>query len=482
MRAETSASRALMAELRDVVGAGGVIEERADLLPYECDGYTLEKAMPSAVILPRSTAETVAVVRALHAAGVAFVPRGAGTSLAGGTVAPPGAVVIGLSRLKRILALDPENRFAVAEAGVANLALSRAAAPYGLHYAPDPSSQATCTIGGNVATNSGGPHTLKYGVTVNHVLGVTLVLPDGTVATLGGPVPDRPGYDLTGLVVGHEGTFGVVTEVTVRLTPLPQAVRTFLAIFDSVADACRAVSGIIGAGIVPAALELMDREILGAVEAAFRLGLPLDAGAVLLIEIDGLAAGLDELGARIDAVSRRAGMRSLRVARDAAERQALWTARKRAFGAIGRLAPNYCTQDGVVPRSKLPEMLERIQAIAARHALRIPNVFHAGDGNLHPILLYDERDAAQVERVFAASHEILRNCIALGGSVTGEHGIGVEKISMLAELFSPDDLAAMREVRAVFDPEGRSNPGKVFATGGPGRCLDPVRPGRQAPL
>ncbi len=236
---------------------------------------------------------------------------------------------------------------------MANLALSRAAAPHGLHYAPDPSSQATCTIGGNVATNSGGPHTLKYGVTTNHVLGLTLVLPDGTVAALGGPVADRPGYDLTGLVVGHEGTFGVVTEVTVRLTPLPQAVRTFLAVFDSVADACQAVSGIIGAGIVPAALEMMDHEILGAVEAAFHLGLPLDAGAVLLIEIDGLAAGLDELGARIEAVCRKAGMRSLRMARDAAERQALWTARKRAFGAIGRLAPNYCTQDGVVPRSKL---------------------------------------------------------------------------------------------------------------------------------
>jgi glycolate oxidase len=281
-------------------------------------------------------------------------------------------------------------------------------------------------------------------------------------------------------VVGHEGTFGVVTEITVKLTPIPQAVRTFLAVFDSVADACRAVSGIIGAGIVPAALEMMDQEILGAVEAAFHLGLPLDAGAVLLIEIDGLAAGLDELGRRIEAVARAAGMRSFRAARDAAERQALWTARKRAFGAIGRLAPNYCTQDGVVPRSRLPEMLARIQAIADRHQLRIPNVFHAGDGNLHPILLYDERDPGQIERVLAASREILRDCIALGGSVTGEHGIGVEKISMLAELFSPEDLDAMRTVRAVFDPEGRANPGKIFATGA--GCLEPRSPGRQAPL
>jgi glycolate oxidase len=473
-------SPALRTELATVVGDDGVVTAAADLITYECDGYTLEKAMPAAVVLPRSTAEVMAVVERLHRAGIAFVPRGAGTSLAGGTVAPSGAVVIGLGRMKRILEVDPVNEFAVVESGVPNLALSRAVAAYGLHYAPDPSSQAACTIGGNVATNSGGPHTLKYGVTTNHVLGLTLVLPDGRMARLGGPVASLAGYDLTGLVVGHEGTFGIVTEITVRLTPLPQAVRTFLATFDSVADACRAVSGIIAAGIVPAALEMMDQQILGAVEAAFHLGLPLDAGAVLLVEIDGIEAGLDELGRRIAEVGKAAGARSFRAARDAAERQALWTARKRAFGAIGRLAPNYCTQDGVVPRSRLPEMLERIQAIAGRHGLRIPNVFHAGDGNLHPILLYDERDPDQVARVLAASREILRSCIELGGSVTGEHGIGVEKISMLAELFSPADLAAMQEVRAVFDPEGRANPGKIFATGS--GCLEPMRPGRQAPL
>jgi glycolate oxidase len=477
---EQGLPRTLAAELAAVVGAGGVVTEPASLVTYECDGYTLEKATPAAVLLPRSTAEVVAVLERLHRARIPFVPRGAGTSLAGGTVAPPGAVVLVLSRMKRILHVDPVNAFAVVEAGVPNLALTRAVEQFGLHYAPDPSSQAACTIGGNVATNSGGPHTLKYGVTTNHVLGMTLVLPDGTRTELGGPLADLPGYDLPGLVVGHEGTFGVVTEITVKLTPIPQAVRTFLAVFDSVADACRAVSGIIGAGIVPAALEMMDQEILGAVEAAFHLGLPLDAGAVLLIEIDGLAAGLDELGRRIEAVARAAGMRSFRAARDAAERQALWTARKRAFGAIGRLAPNYCTQDGVVPRSRLPEMLARIQAIADRHQLRIPNVFHAGDGNLHPILLYDERDPGQIERVLAASREILRDCIALGGSVTGEHGIGVEKISMLAELFSPEDLDAMRTVRAVFDPEGRANPGKIFATGA--GCLEPRSPGRQAPL
>ncbi len=470
----------LAAELRALVGDDGVIDRPEELLVYECDGYTLEKAVPAAVVLPRSTADVAAVLRHLHQRRIPFVPRGAGTSLAGGTVAPPGAVVIGLSRMKRILAVDPVNRFAVVEAGVVNLAITRAVESQGLLYAPDPSSQPACTIGGNVATNSGGPHTLKYGVTVNHVLGLTLVLPDGTVAELGGPVADSPGYDLVGLVVGSEGTFGVVTEVTVRLTPAPEAVRTFLAVFESVADASRAVSGIIAAGVVPAALEMMDQLILRAVEDAYHLGFPLDAGAVLLIEIDGLEAGFDELTRRIEGVCRQAGMRSFRAARDAAERQALWTVRKRAFGAIGRLAPNYCTQDGVVPRSRLPEILERIRAIGERRGLTIPNVFHAGDGNLHPILLYDERDSEQVEQVLAASREILEACIELGGSVTGEHGVGVEKISMLERLFAPDDLAVMRLVRGAFDPDRLANPNKVFATGA--GCVEVARPRRQAPL
>jgi glycolate oxidase len=466
--------------LRAVVGDSGVIDRPDELLVYECDGYTLEKAVPAAVVLPRSTAEVAEVVRLLHAHRIPFVPRGAGTSLAGGTVSPPGAVVIGLSRMKRILAVDPLNRFAVVEAGVVNLALTRAVEAHGLLYAPDPSSQPACTIGGNIATNSGGPHTLKYGVTTNHVLGVKLVLPDGEVAELGGPVAESPGYDLTGLVIGNEGTFGIVTEATVRLIHAPQSVRTFLAVFESVADASRAVSGIVGAGIIPAALEMMDQLILRAVEEAFHVGFPLDAGAVLLIEIDGIEAGLEELTRRIEAVCRAAGMRSFRTAQDAAERQALWKARKRAFGAIGRLAPNYCTQDGVVPRSRLPEILERIQEIGRRHGLTIPNVFHAGDGNLHPILLYDERDSEQVKQVLAASREILEACIELGGSVTGEHGIGVEKISMLERMFSPDDLAAMRQVRDVFNPDGLANPNKIFATGA--GCLEPRRPGRQAPL
>ena len=468
-------------ELRAVVGDGGVIDRPQELLVYECDGYTLEKASPVAVVLPRSTAEVAEVVRRLHARRIPFVPRGAGTSLAGGTVAPEGGVMIGLSRMKRILAVDPVNQFAVVEAGVVNLALSRAVEVHGLLYAPDPSSQPACTIGGNIATNSGGPHTLKYGVTTNHVLGVKLVLPDGVVAELGGPVADSPGYDLTGLIVGHEGTFGIVTEATVRLIPVPQSVRTFLAVFESVADASRAVSGIVGSGIIPAALEMMDQLILQAVEEAFHVGFPLDAGAVLLIEIDGIEAGFDELTRRIEAVCREAGMRSLRTARDAAERQALWMARKRAFGAIGRLAPNYCTQDGVVPRSRLPQILDRIREIGERHGLTIPNVFHAGDGNIHPILLYDERDPEQIKQVLAASREILEACIELGGSVTGEHGIGVEKISMLERMFSPDDLATMRRVRDVFNPDGLANPNKIFATGA-GGCQEPRRPGRQAPL
>lgn len=471
----------LARELRAIVGADGVIDRPAELLTYECDGYTLEKAIPALVVLPRSTDEVVSVVRCLFRRRIPFVPRGAGTSLSGGTVSPPGGVVVGLSRMKRILAIDPVNGFAVVEAGVVNLALSRAVGGHGLFYAPDPSSQAACTIGGNIAANSGGPHTLKYGVTTNHVLGVKLVLPDGTVSELGGPVADAPGYDLVGLVVGNEGTFGIVTEATVRLVPAPQAARTFLAVFDTVAQACRAVSGIIADGIIPAALEMMDRLILRAVEEAFHLGLPLDAGAVLIIEIDGLEAGFDELGRRIEEVCQGVGVRSFATARDEAERQSLWMARKRAFGAIGRLAPNYCTQDGVVPRSRLPEILARIQVIADRHGLTIPNVFHAGDGNIHPIILYDERNQAEIDKVLIASREILEACIELGGSVTGEHGIGVEKISMLERMSSEDDLSVMRSVRDVFNPDGLANPNKIFATGA-GGCIEATRPGRQAPL
>jgi glycolate oxidase len=475
-----SLPRAFRRELQAIVGEGGLLAEPADLTVYECDGYTLERSAPELVILPRTTGEVVRVVSAAARAGVPFVPRGAGTGLSGGCLPAPAQLMICLSRMRRIRSIDLRNRRLVAEAGVVNAAVSRAVRAAGLHYAPDPSSQSACTVGGNVAENSGGPHTLKYGVTTNHVLGLELVLADGEVVQLGDGVEAAPGYDLTGLVCGSEGTFGIVTAATLRLIPLPEAVSTLLAVFETVADATATVSGIIAAGIVPAALEMMDRTIVEAVEAAYHFGFPTDAGAVLIIEIDGLAAGLPPLAARIAEICRVSGARSVRAAVDDAEREALWKSRKRAFGAVGRLAPSYCTQDGVVPRTRLPEILVRIEEIGTRHRLRIGNVFHAGDGNIHPIILYDERDHDQVTRVLTAGREILAACVELGGSVTGEHGIGVEKMRELGLVFGEDDLALMKRVRTVFDPEGRANPGKIFPTGG--RCVEQRAPRRRAPL
>src|SRR6185369_7722041 len=391
------------------------------------------------------------VVRVAADAGVPFVPRGAGTGLSGGCLPAEAPLVIGTSRMRAIRAIDVPNRRVVAEAGVVNAEVSRVVRVAGLQYAPDPSSQNACTIGGNVAENSGGPHTLKYGVTTNHVLAVELVLPDGEVVTLGDGIDDAFGYDLTGVVCGAEGTLGIVTAATLRLVPLPEAVTTMLGVFATVADATATVSAIIAAGVVPAALEMMDRTIVAAVEAAYHVGFPTDAGAVLIIEIDGPAAGLDAIALRLEAICREHGATQVRRAADEAERAALWKSRKRAFGAVGRLAPNYCTQDGVVPRTRLPEILERICEIGARYAVRVGNVFHAGDGNIHPVILYDERDAAETARVLEAGREILAACVALGGSVTGEHGIGVEKIAELGLTFSPDDLAVMRAVRSAFD-------------------------------
>ncbi|MBI3785511.1 MAG: FAD-binding protein [Deltaproteobacteria bacterium] len=473
-------SSRLLTTLCAIAGDDGVIVRPHELRVYECDGYTLEKSAPDVVVLPRSTEQVSQILRLLDAEGIAFVPRGAGTGLSGGCLPLDAPVMIGTSRMKRIRSIDRVNRRAVVEAGVVNLSVSNAVKADGLLYAPDPSSQMACTIGGNVAENSGGPHTLKYGVTTNHVLGIELVLPSGEVVELGGAVEDVPGYDLTGLVVGSEGTFGIVTAATLRLIRQPEACTTLLAIFESVDDATATVSDIIAAGIVPAAIEMMDQLIVEAVEAAFRFGFPTDAGAVLIIELDGLAAGLPPQAEKITALCQTRRARSVRVARDDAERAALWKSRKRAFGAVGRLAPSYCTQDGVVPRTKLPEILQRILSIGRRYDLRIGNVFHAGDGNIHPILLFDERDEKQVERVLAAGREILEACVELGGSVTGEHGIGVEKIAQMPLLFSPDDLLIMSELRRVFDPHGRCNPGKIFPT--PGACVETTRPHRRAAL
>jgi glycolate oxidase len=470
----------LVDRLRPLVGPGALLSAPSELLVYECDGYTIEKNRPDVVVFPTSTEQVAAVVRACKELDVPFLPRGAGTSLAGGCLPVGGGVVISLARMKRILEVDCRNRFAVVEPGVVNLWLTNHLRPHGYHYAPDPSSQGACTVGGNVATNSGGPHTLKYGVTVNHVLGVEIVLPDGQVVQTGGPIEDEPGYDLTGVIVGSEGTFGVVTKIWARITRNPEAYRTLLGVFETVDDATATISDIIGAGIVPAALEMLDRPILQAVEAAFHFGFPLDAGAVLIMEVDGLEAGLDREAERITEMAKRNGAREVRLAGSDAERALLWKSRKQAFGAVGRLAPSYCTQDGVVPRTRLPHMLRAIAAIGEKYNIRICNVFHAGDGNLHPILLFDERDQDQVKRVLAASHEILEECVAQGGSVTGEHGIGVEKIDFMPRLFTPEDLNMMMRLRSAFNPEGRCSPRKMLPTAG--ACIEPSKAGRRAAL
>lgn len=474
----------LVAQLAEIVGRDGLLSAREELLVYECDGYTIEKNSPDVVVFPTTTEQVVAIVKACVAANVPFVPRGAGTSLAGGCLPVGGGVMIALTRMRRILEVNLEDRYAVVEPGLVNVHLTNHLKGSGLHYAPDPSSQGACTIGGNFATNSGGPHTLKYGVTVNHVLGAEVVMPDGSVVQLGGLCEDTPGYDLTGLFVGSEGTFGVCTRVTVRLTRDPSSWRTLLAIFNSVSDATQSISKIIGAGIVPAALELMDQGIVEAVEAAFHFGFPLDAAAVLLIEVDGLEVAVDAEARRIVELCEQTGAREVRRANTPQERQLLWKCRKQAFGAIGRLSPSYCTQDGVVPRTRLPEILEFITAVSRAESIRIVNVFHAGDGNIHPILLFDERDADQVRRVLRASDAILEKCIELGGSVTGEHGIGVEKISLMNKLFTATDLETMARIREVFNPDSLCSPRKMLPTaGGCGsEHIERKSPGRRAAL
>jgi glycolate oxidase len=471
-----------LADLTEIVGAENVLHHHDELLVYECDGYVINKNVPDVVVFPLTTAHVVDVVKLCNRQQVPFVPRGAGTSLAGGTLAIGGGVMICLTRMKRILEINTRDRYAIVEPGVVNLWLTRALGGTGFHYAPDPSSQSACTIGGNVATNSGGPHTLKYGVTVNHVRGVELVLPDGAVVATGGVTEDNPGYDLTGLIVGHEGTFGIVTQIIVNLARDPEAGRTLLGVFASVDDATETVSGIIAAGIVPAALEMLDTLMIQAVEAAFHFGFPTDAGAVLIIEVDGLDAGLDHEAQAISAIVQSHGgsvAKSIRwQTKKEPEYVAIWKSRKSAFGAIGRLSPTFCTQDGVVPRTKLPHILRHITAVGRRHNLRIANVFHAGDGNIHPILLFDERDPDQVRRVLEASHEILDECIAVGGSVTGEHGIGVEKMAFMPRLFAPEDLAAMIALRNTFNPDRICSPDKMLP-GGAG-CLERKSPGHQA--
>src|SRR5438067_2556985 len=400
----------ILQELAALVAPLPVLSAPEEMLVYECDGHTLDKAPPSAVVFPTTMEQVVAIVKLANKYGLPFVARGAGTGLSGVALALDGGIIIEMCRMNKILEIDYVNQRAVVQPGLVNLHLSLAVADAGYYYAPDPSSQGSCTIGGNVAENSGGPHTLKYGVTVNHVLGVRMVLPDGEVVSLGSKVEERPGYDLTGVVVGSEGTFGIVTEVTVRIIRQPQTCRTMLAVFDDVDAATATVSGIIAAGIIPAALEMMDQLIIQAVEAAFHFGFPLDAGACLIVEIDGLEAGIDRQAGEVRRICMENGAREVRLAAPGPERDLLWKARKRAFGAAGRLAPSNITQDGVIPRHKLPEVLRRIGAIAEQYGVRVANVFHAGDGNLHPLILFDERDPEQVRRVLAAGTEILQAC------------------------------------------------------------------------
>ncbi len=475
-----AAKLAVRAQLQRLLPADRVVLGSEDLFAYECDGQTLDRGLPLAVTFPATTEEVVAVVKICAAQGVPFLARGAGTGLSGGAVAVD-SVLISTARLNQIHEIDLPNRQAWVGPGVVNAHLSRAVAAHGLHYAPDPSSQNACTIGGNVAENSGGPHTLKYGVTTNHVLALEVVLPDGGLVELGGAAPDQPGLDLVSAFVGSEGTFGIATRILVRLTPVPEGVRTALAVFDRVADACRAVTEILQRGITPAAIELIDQVTLRAVEAYIQAGFPLDAAAVLLIEVDGLEDELPEQADAVLAGCRAAGAREVRLARDDAERAKLWKGRKQAFGALGRLAPNYYTHDGVIPRTRLPEVLAEIARLAEEHQVTIANVFHAGDGNLHPVVLYDERQPGVLARVKAAGDGILKLVISVGGALSGEHGIGLEKIGYMDRLFDEASLAEMRRLRDVFNPRGLCNPGKVIPS--PGRCLEPgPGSGRKVPL
>ena len=451
----------LATKLGDIVGAKHVLQKRAETFVYTADGLPGYRKQPTLVVIPGSRDEVVAVVRLLAAQNVPWVPRGAGTGLSGGALAD-NAVLLGLHRLRQIISIDTENRTATVEPGVVNALLSRASAPHGLHYAPDPSSQAACTIGGNVAENAGGPHCLKYGVTLNHVLALTIVLPDGTVTTLGSADGETDGYDLVGTFVGSEGCFGVALDATVRLTRNPEAVRTLLADFMSIDAAAQAVSAIVATGIVPAALEMMDRATIVAVEASvYAAGYPVDAAAVLLIELDGLATGIEPDVYRIDAICRAHGARTVRIARDEAERTRLWQGRKKAFGAMGRIASHLIVQDAVVPRTKLPAVMAEIGRIADAHRVTVCNVFHAGDGNLHPNIAYNANDAEESARVHEAMRKIMKLCVDAGGSVTGEHGIGLDKLEYMPLIFPEDTLSAMCKLRDAFDPDRRANPGKV---------------------
>ena len=459
-----SVPSALVRRLSDIVGAKHVITDPDRLLAYESDGLTAYRIPPRAVLLPASTDEVARVVEALHGEGIGVVPRGAGTGLSGGALATDNGVVLGTARMKRILDIDPENRLARLQPGVINAHLTEATSPHGLYYAPDPSSQSTCTLGGNVAENSGGPHCLKYGVTSRYVTGLTVVLAGGRVVQLGGAAGARHGsLDLVGLFVGSEGCFGIATEIEVRLLPIAQGVRTLLGIFDTMEDAGRAVTAIMASGLMPAAMEIVDQATIRALEASvFAAGYPVDAGAALVVEFDGTEAGLEADADRAEECCIAAGAREVRRATEPEHRAALWTARKKAFGAMGRIAPDLLVQDATVPRTKLPEVLARIAQIGESYDLKIANVFHAGDGNLHPNLLFDRQDTDELDRVERASNEIMQLCVDVGGTITGEHGVGIDKRDYMRLVHNETELEMLRSVKRLFDPEGLFNPGKVL--------------------
>ncbi|MBI4481341.1 MAG: FAD-binding protein [Acidobacteria bacterium] len=457
--------RQLIRQLKQIVGERYVLSDPAEMYVYECDGLTLHRKPPSLVVLPETAQQISEIVQLAEGRSIAYLARGAGTGLSGGALAVQGGLILQMSRMNRILEIDLDNRCVTVEPCVVNLDVSKAVLPHGFYFAPDPSSQMASTIGGNIAENSGGPHTLKYGTTVNHVLGLDVVLSGGRIVQLGGKSSDRLGYDLVGLFVGSEGTFGIVTKAILRLSPIPQKVKTFLAAYSSVREASQTVSDIIGAGIVPAALEMLDRLTIQAVEdSVYAAGYPRDAEAVLLVELDGLEAGMERLAERIVALCRQNAATEIRIARSNEEREKLWAGRKKAFGAMGRLMPGLYVQDAVIPRSSLPELMPKINAIAAGHGIAVANVFHAGDGNLHPNLLYDGQDPEQIQRVLQAVEEIMKLCVDAGGSITGEHGVGFEKKDFMPMIFSPEDLDIMGRVKSVFNPTGLCNPQKIFPT------------------
>jgi glycolate oxidase len=457
---------ALLKQLRDIVGDDGVVSRREELLTFESDGYSINTHMPDAVVFPRTTEEVQAIMRLVYPLDIPIIPRGAGTGLSGGSVPMQGGLIVAVTRLNKILDIDYTNRVALVETGVVNLHLTDETTERGYYFAPDPSSQSAATIGGNVAENAGGPHCLKYGTTIDHILGLELVLPTGEVMNLGGKTEDTGiGYDLRSLVIASEGMMGIITKIWCRLTHLPEATRTMLVIFDKMEDAVQACTDIISAGIIPAALEMIDNVVIQAIIRAWDYDIPGDAEAILILELDGLAAGMDIQTNMIQDVLGKYNTRDIRLAKDEAERTQLWTIRKKSVGSLGRITPNYYTQDATVPRTALPFMLKRIYEIGDKHDLRIGNVFHAGDGNLHPVVTYDARVDGMVDRVLAACHDIMEAAIDVGGILSGEHGIGSEKNEDLPMVFSDDSIHLMMDIRRVFDPKEQCNPGKGFPSG-----------------